>query len=378
MPHLYPELVFFLVVSVVPVAVLLHAGKFVEVTASGKSIAFGCLLLSLSCVADFGLRVFIDSQGAVSGYISPQHILLILFGFIPGAGMVGFGFASWAREVSAIRAETSRREALEAELMTVQAQLKQEVARAEAADKIKSNFLANMSHDLRTPLNAIMGFSEMMHAETFGKLGTERYKEYLAAINTSSKQLHDNISDMLDMSKIHTGQMQLSRTDVSLRHLANDCIDMLRPDVEAKRITLDLNFAADLTVYADSRMLLHVLLNLLRSAVKHTPEYGKVSLVVLQQTDGKPVIIVRDTGRGMSPKDIELATTPFQATESLVARSHEWLALQLALANQFIELHDGQFMIDSRRDFGTCVTIKLPAIDVADVTYGASNVVSIV
>ncbi len=109
-------------------------------------------------------------------------------------------------------------------------------------------------------------------------------------------------------------------------------------------------------------MLMQVLLNLLSNAIKFTPDYGKVSLMMSQQPDGRPVVTVKDSGAGMREADIALATSPFEVSDSLVARSHEGAALQLALVNKFIELHDGQLQIDSKRGAGTSITVKLPPI----------------
>lgn len=376
MPHLYPELIFFLLVSVVPAAIVYRAQEVRAISLANLLIVTGCLLLSLSWVVDYALHQSVGGSVSAASDFAVPHMLLAIFGFVPGAALVGFGFASWARESAALRTEIALRLETEAKLEKVSRRLEEEALRAEQADKAKADFLANMSHDLRTPLNAIMGFSEMMHAEMFGELGAVQYKEYLDAINSSSRQLHDSISDMLDLSKATSGQMRLRRQDLVLRKLADECIDMLRPQAEAKDVSLEGNFAADLVINADRRMLFQVLLNLLTNAIKCTPKYGKVSLVVLQQTDGRPVIIVRDTGYGMSSEDIELATAPFEHTESLLARSHEGLAIQLALVNKFIELHDGQLMIDSKADFGTCTTIKLPPVPQQQV-FESDNVVSV-
>lgn len=376
MLHLYPELAFFILVSTVPAAIFIRQKPLHAASPASMLIASGCIVLSLSWVADYSLHTLAIHSLAEVFHVSTSHFMVILLGFIPGTVLIGAGFARWAQQAASLQREVSKREALEQELVLVNKRLEQEAARAERADKAKADFLANMSHDLRTPLNAIMGFSELIHDEVFGKLGTARYKEYIDAIHSSSRQLHDSISDMLDLSKISTGQMKLRREKVALKDLTTECLAILRPDADKKNIELEANFAADLTVSADRRMLFHVLLNLLSNAVKYTPAFGKVSLVVLQQTNGQPVLIIRDTGNGMSSEDIELATSSYNDTDSLLARSHEGLALQLALVSKFVELHDGQLMIDSKANFGTCVTIKLPAVAPAE-GFSSSNVVSI-
>lgn len=362
MPHINPELMFFILVSTLPAAIIYRASEIRTVNIASLFIAVGCVFLSLSWSVDFSLHTLVARGLVAPADFATPHILLVLFGFVPGAGFVGFGFASWAREAAALKLEVNRRRDVEAELKRVNERLAQEVERAARADKAKNDFLANMSHDLRTPLNAIMGFSEIMESEMLGKLGTARYKEYLSAINSSSRQLHDNISDILDLAKISGGQMVLRRQKVQLNDLVRECVALVQAEATAKNIELETNFTTDVAVDADHRMLLQVVLSLLTNAIKYTPMHGKVSFATLQQTDGKPVLIIRDTGYGISSQDIKLATEPFEHAESLLARSHEGLALQLALVNQFVELHEGQLMIDSKKDYGTCVTIKLPPV----------------
>ena len=361
MPHLSPELLFFLFVSVMPAAMIFRSESGRHMGAGQIQIIFGCLLLSFSWAVDYSLH-HLPATVLLEGAATVPHLLIMLFGYVPGTCLLGFGLVVSARELTGLKYEIERRRAAEAELVQMNEKLEQAAQQAESANKAKSDFMANMSHDLRTPLNAIMGFSEMMHSETFGKLGADRYKDYLDVINSSSKQLHDNISDILDFTKVRSGNMRLKREQVDLRVLANECVTMLRAAADAKKVGLEATFAADMTVVADRRMLMHVILNLLSNGIKFTPEFGKVSLVMLQQSDGRPVMIVRDTGSGLTEADIELATLPFGESESLVARSHEGVALQLALVNKFIELHEGQLLIDSKLNFGTCVTVKLPPI----------------
>ena len=376
MPHINPELMFFILVSTLPAAIIYRASEIRTVNLASLLIAVGCVFLSLSWSVDFSLHTLVARGLIRPADFTMPHILLVLFGFVPGAALVGFGFASWARETTTLRFEVSRRRDAEAELERVNARLVQEVERAARADKAKNDFLANMSHDLRTPLNAIMGFSEIMESEMLGKLGTARYKEYLAAINSSSKQLHDSISDILDLAKISSGQMVLRRQKFHLNDLVRECLALVQAEAAEKAITLESNFATEVLVDADRRMLLQVVLSLLTNAIKYTPMHGKVSFAILQQMDGRPVLVIRDTGYGISNQDIKLAMQPFEHAESLLARSHEGLALQLALVKQFVELHEGQLMIDSKKDYGTCVTIKLPAVPSSS-SFGVEQAASV-
>ncbi len=218
MPHLNPELLFFLFVSVMPAAMIFRSESGRHLGIGQVQVIFGCLLLSLGWAVDYSFHRMIEAAVTPASVAVP-HLLLVLFGYVPGICLVGFGSIMSTRELTGLKYEVERRQAAEAELVAMNEKLTEAAKRAEQANKAKSDFLANMSHDLRTPLNAIMGFSELMHAETFGKLGADRYKEYLDAINSSSKQLHDNISDILDFTKARSGQMKLRREPVDLRTL---------------------------------------------------------------------------------------------------------------------------------------------------------------
>ena len=364
MPHLNPELLFFIFVSVMPAAMIVRSESGRHLGVGQVQIIFGCLLLSFGWAVDYSFHNLMETAGSPANFAVP-HLLLVLFGYVPGVCLVGFGSIMSTRELTGLKYEIARRRAAEAELVAMNKKLSEAAKNAEQANKAKSEFLANMSHDLRTPLNAIMGFSELMHAETFGKLGADRYKEYLDAINSSSKQLHDNISDILDFTKAKSGQMRLRREPVNLRMLVRECVAMSRGAAETKHISFSIIISTDIVVAADRRMLMQVLLNLLSNAIKFTPDYGKVSLVMFQQADGRPVVTIKDSGAGMQEADIALATSPFEVSDSLVARSHEGAALQLALVNKFIELHDGQLHIESKRGVGTSITVKLPPVKLA-------------
>lgn len=373
MPHLYPGLIFFLLVSVAPAVMLLSSGGNVRLDQDRKLVIAGFVVLSFSCALDLYLQI--QAVTLIWG-VSPQ-LLLFAIGFVPGAVLVGFGFIRWARRSTESAASTERLSAASAEIEQLQARLLQALQRAEEAEHAKAEFLANMSHGLRTPLNAIIGFSEMMHAEMLGELGSDAYKGYLQAINSSSRQLHDVISDLLDLTKVNSGQLALNKSKVDLQLLARECAALVREQVENKHIGLEETYAADTLVDADPRMLRQVFLNLLANAIKFTPDHGKITLTLLLQTDGRPVIMVKDSGVGMRREDIELATTPFEHSEGVLTRSYEGLALQLALVNTFVELHGGELFIDSKLDYGTCVTVKLPPVEAVETEIDMPSVSSV-
>ncbi len=238
---------------------------------------------------------------------------------------------------------------------------KYEVAkiRAEAANHAKSEFLANMSHELRTPLNAINGFSEIMSSEMFGPLGHPRYKEYSSDILNSGQHLLSLINDVLDMSKIEAGKMTLRFEPVAVDEVTEDAMRLIRQKAEKARLRLKAQMPPLPEIEADFRALKQVLLNLLTNAVKFTPEGG--SITVSASADDKSLhLTVADTGIGIAEKDLQRLAKPFEQIENQFAKTKEGTGLGLALTKSLIEMHNGQFQVDSAVGEGTRVHITLP------------------
>ena len=236
----------------------------------------------------------------------------------------------------------------------------QEKIRAEEANRSKSEFLANMSHELRTPLNAINGFSEIMQGEMFGPLGHERYKDYVADILSSGQHLLSLINDILDMSKIEAGKMQLQPEPLDPVALIDSCVRIMRARAEEKSITLSVEGDALPEIEADPRALKQVMLNLMSNAVKFTPEDGKVTVRTFDAADGV-VIQVADSGIGISEEDLPRVGRPFEQIENQHAKKHQGSGLGLALSKSLIEMHGGTLRIDSVLGKGTTVSFSLPA-----------------
>jgi signal transduction histidine kinase len=232
---------------------------------------------------------------------------------------------------------------------------------AEAADRAKSAFLANMSHELRTPLNAIIGFSELMLDGIHGPLDAQ-YRDYLSDIRGSGVHLKNIINDILDLSKVAVGALELRESRMSLRDLVENCHRTVQPLAEAGQVALALDAAADLPLLlADQTRLQQSVLNLLSNAVKFTPPSGCVALTVRRRDDGPVEIIIRDSGIGMSAGDIAIALQPFRQIDSSLSRRYEGTGLGLPLAKAFAELHGGSLGFESKPNQGTTVTLTLPA-----------------
>ena len=235
----------------------------------------------------------------------------------------------------------------------------QEKIRAEEANQSKSNFLANMSHELRTPLNAINGFSDIMCKEMFGPLGDPRYKEYVSDILFSGQHLLSLINDILDMSKIEAGKMTLNHEIIQINDMINQVIRIVRGRAEDNRLKLIYEAEELPEIEADPRQVKQVLLNLLTNAIKFTPEGGVVSCSVTSNSAGL-IVEIADTGIGIAQEDIDRLAKPFEQIDSQHSRQHEGTGLGLALSKSLIELHGGNFRIESELGQGTKAIFTLP------------------
>ncbi|HLY05642.1 MAG TPA: ATP-binding protein [Rhizomicrobium sp.] len=232
---------------------------------------------------------------------------------------------------------------------------------AEAANRVKSEFLAHMSHELRTPLNAIIGFSDMMLQGIFGPL-EKRYGEYVRDINKSGLHLLEVISDILDMSKIEAGKFVLHMEDVDLAGLIGDCTALMRFAVEERQILLSTDAPRDGTnVVADRRALKKILINLLSNAVKFTPKGGEVLVSVRTGADILQ-IAVRDSGTGIPEAALERLGRPFERVTNDPHLAREGTGLGLALVHGLARLHGGTVRIESTEHVGTVVTVTLPVL----------------
>ncbi len=234
---------------------------------------------------------------------------------------------------------------------------------AELANRTKSEFLANMSHELRTPLNAILGFSEIIRAETLGPIGDPRYKEYASDIHRSGKHLLEIINDILDLSKVEAGRLEVHPETISVAEVVDQCIRLMRE--RARRGGISLSVAVepiDLEVVADRRLVKQILLNLLSNAVKFTPEGGKITVRARQLPDGACLLCVADTGIGMSPDEIKKALVPFGQVDSVFTRRHEGTGLGLPLVQAFVQAHGGTLEIQSEKGKGTRADVILPNV----------------
>jgi signal transduction histidine kinase len=230
----------------------------------------------------------------------------------------------------------------------------------EVASRHKSEFLANMSHELRTPLNAIIGFSEVLRERLFGDLN-DKQDDYLKDIHTSGVHLLSLINDILDLSKIEAGRMELDPSTFELRGVMENALTLVRERAQRHGILLGLDVAADVgEVTADERKLKQILVNLLTNAVKFTPAGGRVD-VDARREGGAVVIAVADTGIGIAPEDHEAVFEEFRQVGRNYTNKQEGTGLGLALTRKFVELHGGRIWLDSAPGRGSKFTFTLPS-----------------
>jgi PAS domain S-box-containing protein len=247
-----------------------------------------------------------------------------------------------------------------------QRQLRRAKEEAEGASRAKSSFLAHMSHELRTPLNAVIGFSEVMARQILGPIGNSRYQEYAQHIHGSGAHLLALINDLLDLSKIEAGKLELAEETVDLAALLERCTLFVSETVHTNRLALAVDVAADLTeVRCDPRKLKQVVINLLSNAVKFTPAGGRIGLAAWRDDAGELCIRVEDSGTGIAAEDMEKVMTPFGQAGEALDRRQRGTGLGLPLAKALVELHGGSLALASQRDHGTVVTIRLPGRAVA-------------
>ncbi|UCH73872.1 MAG: CHASE2 domain-containing protein [Rhodospirillales bacterium] len=240
--------------------------------------------------------------------------------------------------------------------------LRDALTQAEAANRAKTEFLANMSHELRTPLNAIIGFSEMLASEYLGPIGSAKYAEYAEDIHVSGTHLLEIINNVLDVSKIEAGRLELNCEDIRVDSVTG----IVRRLIEKRARDAGHDLVFDVPdglprLHADERSVKQVLLNLVSNAVKFTPDGGTISVRARLAADGRLMIDVTDNGIGIAPNDMPTALSAFGQVDSGLARRYEGTGLGLTLARRLMELHGGTLDLASEVRVGTTATIGFPA-----------------
>jgi len=235
---------------------------------------------------------------------------------------------------------------------------KREAIKAAAA---KTEFLAKVSHEIRTPLNAMTGFAEVIMAERFGPIGNERYREYVKDIHAAGTHLVSMLNDLLDLSRIESGKAQLNFANISLNDLTQQCVGIMQPQANKARIIIRTALTPALPqVVADERSLRQIVLNLLSNSIRLTGPGGQVIVSTVFSDAREAVLRVRDTGAGMSEKDIRTALEPFQQTATSGSFGSGGTGFGLPLTKAIAEANRANFSISSAPNAGTLVEIAFP------------------
>jgi signal transduction histidine kinase len=339
----------------------------------GYAVGAGLFLVAIVGMHFTGMSAVVylpDSAVAVSGVVIEPSVLAIAVAacavLIMAMGLIGALVdhhlaARASGEAERLRAHVEALEITQRELEATSANLTAALVTADAANRTKSQFLAAMSHELRTPLNAVIGFSEMLTMEVFGPLGSARYRDYARDIHGSGRHLLALINDILDLSRLDAGRVDLAEDDVDVADLVAGTLRMMQGQAMEADVGISREFEARLPmIRADKRRIQQVLLNLVSNAIKFTPKGGKVTVSAFH-AGSELAISVNDTGIGIAAADIPKAFELFRQIDSQLSRKYEGTGLGLPLARQLMELHDGRLTLESEVNAGTTVTMFLPA-----------------
>lgn len=239
--------------------------------------------------------------------------------------------------------------------------LRDAMHKTEVANKAKSELMANMSHELRTPLNAIIGFSDLIISNTFGKLEHKEYAEYINLINDSGRHLLDIINDILDVSAIEAGKVELNEGVVEMQDVISTITSLISQRAEQGKVSISSEIAEGCpNIVADERRIKQILLNLVSNSVKFTREGGSIKIKYYMDDEGRPTLSVCDTGIGMTDDELALAMSQFGQVDGGLDRKNEGTGLGLPLTIGLIELHDAEIKINSRKNEGTEINVHFP------------------
>jgi signal transduction histidine kinase len=318
-------------------------------------------------------EAYVTSQKVVIGFAAGSILLALLLGYAISWSLIGpvKRMDARLREIASgdfsKSVEVPNRDelgALAANLNLMNEELGRLYRQVEAANRHKSEFLANMSHELRTPLNAIIGFSEVLHERMFGELN-DKQAEYLQDILTSGRHLLSLINDILDLSKVEAGRMELELSRFDLPAALDNAVTLIRERAARHGITLDLLVDSQVgPIVADERKVKQILLNLLSNAVKFTQDGGRVGVTAAAvskggEPPGTVEVTISDTGIGISQEDQAMIFQEFRQVGSSAQR-REGTGLGLTLTKKFVELHGGRISVTSEVGKGSTFTFTVP------------------
>jgi signal transduction histidine kinase len=339
------------------------------------TVPLALLLITMTCEiegAALGLATIqIVTTAAIVGGIAPSSIAELSMGYqlyfmqvfisVLIAVMLPAAAAITERTTlrGGIQAALEREEKVNRALRVSEQRALEMAQQAQNANKAKSEFLASMSHELRTPLNAILGFSEILKAQLYGPLGSAKYVEYAGDVHKSGAHLLELINDVLDLSKIDAGKMELRESVFSIPDLIDDALMLIR-DKAKDHVSLEVRLEGDAEVRADKRLTMQILINLLSNAVKFTPDGGMITVGTQDKPGQGLEIYVADTGIGMDETQIQKAFSPYGQIDSKISRTHQGTGLGLPISQSLARLQGGDLTAVSAPRRGTRMTFSLP------------------
>jgi len=293
-----------------------------------------------------------DSIEGINSRIAREKPEAVMRGFVVLSGGRYAGVSTALRLMTKATEQADRRSCL----------LEEARHAAEAANRAKTTFLANISHELRTPLNAVIGFAEVLQSEMLGPLGTAKYLEYVTDIHDSGRHLLELINNLLDLAKADVDRLTLSEETLDIVAVAQTCLRLLTEQANRRGVTLrSVHGAGRPCLTADHGKVRQMLLNLLSNALKFTPNGGRVTLGTKLRPGGELAVAVTDTGIGMTEDEQQMALQPFTQIDNRLTRSVKGTGLGLPLTKRLVELHGGRMEMSSVPGKGTTVTLLFPA-----------------
>ena len=242
------------------------------------------------------------------------------------------------------------------------------------ANKIKSEFISNMSHELRTPLNTVLGFAKLLSEHERRQLPGKEIVEYAQLIQDAAGHLLAVINDILDISKMQSGKYSLDSQDISVEEILSTCLSSIKKMADDAGIAVNVNIQPGLPpIRGDATKLQQIFGNILSNAVKFTNRGGGVFLDAMRLADGGNIVIVRDTGVGMTDSELNVALTPFGQVDGSRTRWREGTGLGLPIAKALVELHGGEIEVRSEKGVGTEIALKFPPRHFVAVSEGLHN-----